>query len=149
VDGKTLAFYLGGGSLRDRISPQRFIADPDSPRSARFRDGVGLVDWAWVADPTSLGKAVASQPLLTRLLAILALSLELVFPLALLSRRTTWALLGAAALFHLGIKATMQISFLSYLVVYIVFVDWYAVFRVISGRLGSGTIPTKKVLESR
>jgi hypothetical protein len=149
VDGKTLGFYLGGGSLRDRVSPQRFIADPDSPRAARFRDGVGLVDWAWVADPTPLGKAVAGAPLVEPQQWEQAHNQEHVFKLALLSRRTTWALLATAALFHLGIKLTMQISFLSYLVVYVLFVDWYAIFRAISARLGIGAIPTKKVLESR
>jgi hypothetical protein len=149
ADGKTLAFYLGGGSLRDRVSPQRFIADPESDRAARFRDGVGLLDWAWLADPTPLGKAVAGSPLLTRLLSIFALVLELVFPLALSSRKSTFALLSAALLLHLGIQATMRISFLSYAVVYALFVDWYAVSRWISGKLRLSLIPTKKVLESR
>jgi hypothetical protein len=149
TDGRTLAFYLGGGSLRDRVSPQRFIADVDAPAEARFRDGVGLVDWAWLADPTPLGKAVARSPVLSRLLSIFALLLELAFPLALLGRRSTFALLGTALLLHVGIWATMRISFLSYLAVYALFVDWYRVFRWISARLQLSLIPTKKVLETR
>lgn len=149
TDGRTLAFYLGGGSLRDRVSPQRFIADAEAPAAARFRDGVGLVDWAWVADPTPLGKAVARSPALARLLSIFALLLELAFPLALVGRRATFALLGTALLLHAGIWVTMRISFLSYLAVYALFVDWYRVFRIISDRLRLSLIPTKKVLETR
>lgn len=129
MDGRTLAFYLEGGSLRARGSPTRYVAKADATESERFRDGVGLVDWAWVAAPTPLGRAIAEVPALTRLMAIFAVLLELAFPLALLGRRPLAVLLGLAALFHLGVEATMQISFVSYGVVYLLFVDWAALGR--------------------
>jgi hypothetical protein len=135
TDGQTLAFYLGGGSLRDRVSATRFIADRNAPETARFRDGVGLADWAWVAEPTALGRAIALRPTLTRLLSIFSLLLELLFPLALLGRRPLAVLLGLAALFHLGIEATLRISFLPYLIVYALFIDWYGLAHGIRARI--------------
>ena len=52
------------------------------------------------------------------------LFVELGFPLALLGRRllVAWLALGVAV--HLGIEATLHIDFTSYLVVYLLFVDW-------------------------
>ena len=148
TDGKTLSFYLSGGSLRDRTLPQRFIADRAASPEERFRDGVGLVDWAWVAAPTPLGRAIARSPVSTRWLSVFSLLLELAFPLALLGRRPLFVLLGLASLFHLGIKATMQISFLPYLVVYLMFVDWGRIARWIQAKIPIKSI-TNESTDSR
>lgn len=52
------------------------------------------------------------------------LFVELGFPIALLGRRLLLAWLALGVAFHLGIEATLRIDFTSYLVVYLLFVDW-------------------------
>ena len=101
----------------------RFIAEPTQP-SQRFRDGWGLVDHAYVGQPTELGRWVASRATLVRLLATVSLLWELLFPLALLGGRWERLLLLLGAGFHAGIELTLRINFLSYVVCYGIFVDW-------------------------
>jgi|SoiMethySBSTD1v2_1073268.scaffolds.fasta_scaffold01177_10 uncharacterized membrane protein YphA (DoxX/SURF4 family) len=126
ADGRTLAFYLSGGSRLGGGEPQRFIADPAAPASEKWRDGAGLVDYAYLGRPTALGLATSRSATTTRLIALGTLLFELSFPLALLGRRLLFGYLLAGALFHLGIIATLRIEFWSYLVVYLLFVDWLA-----------------------
>jgi len=124
ADGRTLAFYLEGGSQLGPDEPQRFFASEHAPPAARFRDGWGLEDYAYVARPTALGRALARSTLATRLLSVFTLFVELGFPIALLGRRLLLAWLALGVAFHLGIEATLRIDFTSYLVVYLLFVDW-------------------------
>jgi hypothetical protein len=129
ADGRTLAFYLSGGSPRGQ-SVQHFIASRE-PEAPKWRDGVGLVDYAYVAEPTALGRRIAASPLLTRLLATFTLLLELTFPLALVGRRTRYAYFAAGALLHIGVMLSMRIDFTSFLVAYTLFID----FRGLGARL--------------
>jgi hypothetical protein len=124
ADGETLAFYMSGGSPRGTGSLQRFLADPSLPVAARFRDGFGLVDYAWVADPPSFARKLADIPWLMKLTSAAVLALELGFPLALLGRRAMITCLTLGAAFHLGVYALMRIDFMAYLVSYCLFVDW-------------------------
>jgi hypothetical protein len=126
ADGKTLAFYLAGGSLRGGEA-QRFFADPSAPAERKFRDGYGLVDYAYVGRPTSWGYWLAEQPLLLRILAATALLWELLFPLALLGRRPRHVALLMGIGFHFGIGVSLRINFSSYLVCYALFVNWSSV----------------------
>lgn len=123
TDGKTLAFYLGGGSKRGGREIMRFVAAPTQP-DERFRDGWGLVDHAYVGQPTNMGRWVAARPALVRLLATSSLVWELLFGLALLGGRWQRTLLLVGVAFHAGIELTMRINFLSYVVCYGIFVDW-------------------------
>jgi hypothetical protein len=124
ADGRTLAFYLEGGSRLGPNEPQRFFASEDAPPSARFRDGWGLEDYAYVARPTAFGRALGGSALASRALSVFTLFVELCFPLALLGRRVLFACLALGVAFHLGIEATLRIDFTSYLVVYLLFVDY-------------------------
>lgn len=123
TDGRTLAFYLAGGSERGAGETQRFMAAPTS-QNDRFRDGWGLVDHAYVGKSTALGRWVAGQATLVRLLATFALLWELLFPLALLGKNWQRAMLVLGAGFHAGIELTLRINFLSYVVCYAIFFDW-------------------------
>jgi hypothetical protein len=128
LDGETLAFYLGGGSLRNS-GLQGFIGDPSLPPAARFRDGYGLVDYAWVASPPAFARALSDQPLLMIAGSCLVLLFELTFPLALLSRRWMKLYVWLAIAFHLGVYALMRIDFAAYAVSYTLFVDWRGLWR--------------------
>ncbi len=126
ADGRTLGFYLGGGSLRGDETQQRFIGDPRPSEAVRFRDGYGIVDHAYVGRPSALGVWFSGQPLLLRILAGLSMLWELLFPLALLGDRPRNVLLWLGASFHFGIGVMLRINFVSYLVCYTLFIDWNA-----------------------
>jgi len=124
TDGKTLEFYLSGGSRLGAGERQRFIADRDAPAEVKWRDPRGLVDFAYLSRPTPLARAVVETPGAPRALSLVSLLFELGFPLVLLGRRVLNAFLVFGVLFHLGIILTLRIEFWSYLVVYTMFVDF-------------------------
>jgi hypothetical protein len=124
LDGETLAYYLSGASPRGVSSLQRFVSDPELGAAQRFRDGFGLVDYAWVADPPDFARALAKIPWLMKLGSGAVLLLELTFPLALCGRRPMIVYLCVGAAFHLGVQLLMRIDFVAYLVIYCLFVDW-------------------------
>jgi len=129
TDGKTLAFYLSGGSPRGATREQRFVADPRATDAQRFRDGWGLVDHAYVGNPTPAGLWLSKQSRLLSLLAWGALLWELSFPIALWGGRARLLAFAGGVGFHLGIHLTLSINFSSYLVCYALFVDWRALAR--------------------
>ena len=59
LGAQTLGFYLSGGAPRGPDVPQRFIAARDSSEAQRFRDGVGLVDFTYVGNPTPFARSIA------------------------------------------------------------------------------------------
>lgn len=134
TDGRTLAFYLGGGSERGSAAEQRFIADRQATSATRFRDGWGLVDHAYVGRPTSVGLWVAKQSRLLELLSWGALLWELTFPIALLGGWPRTLAFGGGIGFHAAIHLTLSINFSSYLVCYLLFVDWVGLARSIGRR---------------
>jgi uncharacterized membrane protein YphA (DoxX/SURF4 family) len=134
LDGETLAFYLSGGSPRGTGSPQRFIADPELDAALRFRDGIGLVDYTWVASPPQLARRLSEHGWLMKATSALVLLLELSFPLALVGRRLRALYLGSAAAFHLGVYWLLRIDFMAYLVSYTLFVDWRSLGRWLRAR---------------
>jgi hypothetical protein len=138
ADGRTLDFYLSGGSVLGGGQPQRFLSDPQAPAAAKWRDGYGLVDYAYLGRPTPIGRSLSRSPSLVRLLSLGTLLFELSFPLVLLGRRLTFAYLLAGTLFHAGIMLTLQIDFWSSLVVYLLFVDWLALARWLKRRAARG-----------
>jgi hypothetical protein len=136
TDGRTLSFYLGGGSERGSDVEQRFVADPRAASAERFRDGWGLVDHAYVGRPTAVGLWVAKQSRLLEFLSWGALLWELTFPMALLGGWPRAFAFAGGVGFHLAIHLTLSINFSSYLVCYALFVDWVALARRI-GRAAS------------
>jgi hypothetical protein len=124
TDGKTLAFYLGGGSPRGSSETQRFVADPRATEAERFREGWGLVDHAYVGSPTPAGLWLSQQARLLELLSWAALLWELGFVIALFGGWARILALAGGVGFHLGIHLTLSINFSSYLVCYALFVDW-------------------------
>jgi hypothetical protein len=85
-------------------------------------------------------------------LVALVVAWELLFPLALFSKRARWCLLGFGVVFHVSTLFLMNIFFPHFLAMYLVFVDWRSVAarlkswrarhgsRSISGRTGSGSV---------
>ena len=71
-------------------------------------------------------------------LVALVLLWELLFPLAVWSRRARVLLLAAGVLFHLGTLLLMNIFFPYHLAMYLVFVDWPAAARRLRGLVSSG-----------
>ncbi len=138
ADGRTLDFYLSGGSVLGGGHPQRYLSDPRAPAADKWRDGYGLVDYAYLGRPTRIGRAASRSPTLVRLFSIGTLLFELSFPLVLLGRRITFVYLLAGTLFHVGIMLTLQIDFWSSLVVYSMFVDWLALGRRLGRKTASG-----------
>ena len=70
----------------------------------------------------------------TPFLVGLALLWELVFPLAVWSRRARGLILSAGVLFHLGTLFLLNLFFPYHLALYLVFVDWPAAARRLWGR---------------
>lgn len=128
ADGQTLAFYLGGGSKRGE-GTQRFIQQRGDRPDQAFRDGFGIVDYAYVGRPTAIGSWLSQQPVLLRLIASAALLGELLFPLALLGRWPRRLALLFGLLFHAGIALTLSINFTAYIICYTMFVDWCGLVR--------------------
>jgi hypothetical protein len=64
-------------------------------------------------------------------LVVLVVAWELLFPLALFSKRARWCLLGFGVVFHVSTLFLMNIFFPHFLAMYLVFVDW----REVAARL--------------
>jgi hypothetical protein len=60
-------------------------------------------------------------------LVVVVLLWELLFPLAVFSRRARWWVLGFGVLFHVSTVFVMNVFFPYHLAMYLVFVDWQAV----------------------
>ena len=71
----------------------------------------------------SLGLWIADRPGLCLAMGVTALVMDLGFILVLFSKRSRWALVPAAALFHLGILVALNYAYL-YTPLLLVFVDW-------------------------
>jgi hypothetical protein len=129
ADGQTLEAYLS-----DPQPAQYFLAGSDHGPAATFRDGVGIESFLYsTGDPSHVGRALARWPFVVRLLSIAALTWEVTFPVVLVIHRALpWYLLGGIA-FHITVWITLGlVSFVTYLFVYVVFIDWNAVARLIT-----------------
>ena len=58
---------------------------------------------------------------------------ELLFPLAVFSRRARWPLLGFGVLFHVATRYLLNVFFPFFLAMYVVFIDWTAVAERLRG----------------
>lgn len=89
---------------------------------------------------STLGRWIADRPVLCALVAVGALGLNLVFPLALFSRRARPWLVATAMAFHTGVLFAMNIAFLN-LPQLLIFADWSALGRRLSWERGSSPAP--------
>ncbi len=121
MDGRTLATYLG-----DPRPADYFVAQPNLDAQARWRDGVGLGSFVYsTGNPTRLARALSTSMPAMALLSIFTVLFEITFPLVLIFRRLLPIYLIMGVFFHVGIMLTLSLySFYSYLVCYLLFVDW-------------------------
>jgi len=74
-----------------------------------------------------LGLAIASSPTISRMLALGALLTELLYPLALVSRRARFILIPSTVFLFLGIRLTMGPTFWPLIVCQVFWVPWHKV----------------------
>jgi hypothetical protein len=122
LDGSTLAFYMSGKSQSSRI--QQYGGGADLPEARKWKDGFGLEFYILGARSSRLAEAMARRPSSFVLAAIGAVSLELLAPLILLGGAFRTGLLLGAAGMHLFIGHFLNISFLSWIVIDLVMIDW-------------------------
>ena len=121
MDGQTLAAYLSEPHPVDYFS-----AALNAPDSAKWKDGAGLVSFIYsTGQPTPLAKSLAQIPLAMLLLSSFSVLWEITFPIVLVFRRLLPLYLLGGIAFHVGIMATLSLySFYSYILCYLLFVDW-------------------------
>jgi hypothetical protein len=73
---------------------------------------------------TTWGLWVAQHPLVSRSMAGAAISIEILFPLALFSRSARYILVPAGLLFLIGIRALMGPTFEQFMLCYVFWVPW-------------------------
>jgi hypothetical protein len=121
--------YFSSALIKLRVAGLKYLSPDNLPSLAIFHSLDNLHDthfrWAfWLPQVRSyLPLAVA-----------LVLLWELLFPLAVFSRRLRWWILGAGILFHLATLFFMNIFFPHHLAMYLVFVDWDAVAPLVRSR---------------
>lgn len=94
------------------------------PAAANVRGYLLVLNQGLATDPAStLGYALAEHPLACALLGWGGLAFELLFPLALVSRRARWVLLPLAVAFHLANALLFRIFFQNALLL-LVLVEW-------------------------
>jgi hypothetical protein len=128
ADGRTLGFYLSGGSTRGVEGWKNgfsVIIGPNKPKpEIAWKDGFGLKSYLYHTRPTRLGRTVAKHPLALIALSVFTLLFELGAPLLLTNKWTRNLYLISAIGFFIGIHLTMAISFLSWIPVFLCLIDW-------------------------
>jgi hypothetical protein len=122
LDGRTLAAYLS-----DPAGNELFLAPAVTP-TEHWRRGIALESFVYsTGAPTPLGRRAAQHPWLMLLLSVASVLLELTFPLAIVFRRLRpYYMLGGTG-FHISIIAMLRLlSFYSFIVCYLLYVDWDA-----------------------
>jgi hypothetical protein len=120
-DGTTLAAYLGDPADND------FLLAPMPGRPAAAWRGEGALESFIYSTgrPTAVGRWVARHRVVVATMSTMTVLWELTFPLVLLFPATRPAYFAGGIGFHVGIMATMHlVSFYSFLVCYLLFVDW-------------------------
>jgi hypothetical protein len=119
MTGDTLAFYLDGP--KGTFFTSRIGTQP----AERWRDGFGLEAFTYDArEQTKLAHKIGKSSLLCILLSVATILFETTFPLALIGRRMRTAYFLAGLGFHVGILVVMRLDFLSFVLLYALFVDW-------------------------
>ncbi len=122
LDGETLAFYMTGHSQSSRI--QQIGSAADVPEERRWKDGFGLEFYLLGAQTSWLGELMARHPRAFPAAAAAALAIELLSPLILLGGACRTGLLLGAAGMHVVISTFMNISFVSWILIDLIMIDW-------------------------
>jgi hypothetical protein len=85
----------------------------------------------------SISLTLVHYPWLCKVLAAGSLFIELTAPLALFSRRYRWFVIPSLLGMQIGIYLTMDIRFSHFMLLYIVWVDWNAVFTWVEARISA------------
>ncbi len=121
--------YFSSALIKLRVAGLKYLSVDNLPSLAIFHSLDNLHDthfrWAfWLPGVRAYLPFVVG----------LVLVWELLFPLAIFSKRLRWWILGAGVLFHFSTLFFMNIFFPHQLAMYLVFVDWDAVERRLSKR---------------
>jgi hypothetical protein len=77
-------------------------------------------------EPNALALLIAQTPALHQLLRVMAITFELVFPLALLNQRWRAFFIASALVFHAFNSMFINVDFPAQLSIYLLFIDWQA-----------------------
>jgi len=126
ADGQTLQAYA-----EDPWPSPYFLTNPKAPGSAAQPDGTRLESFLYdTAEPTALARWLGQSGLLMAGIATIVLIWEVTFPSVLFARRLLPVYLGVGAVFHLSVWVLFSLrTFVAYILVYLLFVDWTAVHR--------------------
>jgi hypothetical protein len=111
--------YFSSAFIKIRVAGLKYLGVDNLPALAIFHSLDNLHD-------TSFRLAFRLPELKTYLPAAVGFILlwELVFPVAVISRRLRWWILGIGVAFHLSTLFLMNIFFPHHLAMYLLFVDW-------------------------
>ena len=127
LDGNTLAWYFSGQADRDRVP---IFADPAATPAMAWRDGIGLIDHAYMSRSSRLARWLSVHQPLPMLIAIGAVTFELTAWAMLYRPLRNWILLSAVV-FHTIIGQLMGHIFWDWRILCLLLVDWPALIRQI------------------
>jgi hypothetical protein len=125
ADGKTLGFYLAGGTTMGlpQATWQKGFSPLSGPSDVEptltWKDGFGLENYLYLVSPPKLGRVVARFPWMAVILSVVTLIFELAAPLMIINHWLRNLYLLSAILFMSGIRFTMGIDFLPWIVVFL------------------------------
>jgi hypothetical protein len=127
--------YFSSALLKLRFSGARYFSPDTLPNLAAQHSLDNLHDTRFRYAFNLLDHGAYTTPLVA-----LVVAWELLFPLAVFSKRARWWLLGFGVVFHVSTLFLMNIFFPHLLAMYLVFVDWRAVAARLKGwREGRGS----------
>ncbi len=125
LDGSTLAWYLSGQSCPDHVP---LLADPSAHPQSAWRDGVGLIDHAYMSKQSGIAAWIAAHPPLPMMMAVGGVVFELSAWLLLVRRMRNWILLTGFA-FHTMAGELMGHNFWDWKLLCLLLLDWPALAR--------------------
>jgi hypothetical protein len=114
--------YFSSALIKLRVAGLGYVNADNLPSLAIFHSLDNLHDTQY-----RLAFELARFREYTTPLVVLVWLWELLFPLAVFSRRARWCVLGFGVVFHISTIFTMNVFFPYHLVMYLAFVDWQAV----------------------
>jgi hypothetical protein len=139
--------YFSSALIKLRFSGARYFSPDTLPNLAILNSLDNLHDTHFRYAFDLLDHRAYTTPLVA-----LVIAWELLFPLAVCSKRARWCLLGFGIVFHVSTLFLMNVFFPHFLAMYLVFVDWRKVAtrlkgwrerrdsRALGGRAGSGSV---------
>ena len=131
ANGQTLAAYAS-----DPDPSPYFLADPKAPDSAARPGGTKLESFLYnTAVATKLARWLGQYGALMAAFATVVLVWEVTFPVVIVVPRLLVAYLAVGVVFHTSVWLMFGLSsFATYILVYLLFVDWIALGRWVARR---------------